>query len=151
MVNFTAGMGMSEPELSPFQELSLLEGVYFSGVVKTLLLYQTVAITSSQIGALSAPNSPLFLSTTLVDIHLLIQSVNYLLDARYHTATEILIKPSPCCQMAYCFVGGTPYLYTSPEGHFCIVCSTNVESKMEADANGELRLNISSGKVSFLV
>lgn len=60
MVNFAAGMGMSEPELSPFQELSLLQGVYFLGVVKTLLLYQTVAVTSSQIGALSAPNSPLF-------------------------------------------------------------------------------------------
>lgn len=69
-----------------------------------------------------------------------INSVKELLDARYHTAAEIQTKPSPCCQMAYCFVGNTQYLYKYPKGHFCIVCSTNMESKMEADADGRLRL-----------
>lgn len=105
------GLGMSKPEVSPFLELGLLQRVYFLEAVKILLLGKVIAITSPQIGALEqCPNFPsssfhYFCGCPFVN------SFNKLLDARYNPAADMLMKYSPCCQMAYYSVGETKYLY----------------------------------------
>lgn len=83
------GLGMSEPELSPFQELYLLQGVYFLGVVKILLLYNVVAVTSPQTGALKQCQNFSLLPFHHLGGRSFINSFNKLLDARYHAAADI--------------------------------------------------------------
>lgn len=99
------GLGMSEPELSPSQEkgVSRLQGVYFLGAVKRLLLYKVVAVTSHQIGALKQCQNFTPLPFHRLGGRSFINSFNKLLHAGYRSAADILIKHSPLLSNALLF------------------------------------------------
>jgi hypothetical protein len=76
-----------EPELSPFQELSLLQGVYSLGVVKILLFcnYEVISVATPQIGALKHCQNIFPLPSHSLSECSCINLFSKLLDARYHT------------------------------------------------------------------